>query len=128
MVKDALPAHFRSVRDRFPKVMAALDELGKAARQQGPLDTKTAHLIQLAASAAIQSEGAVHSHVQRATAAGATPEEIYHAIVLLVSTMGFPRVAAALSWVDDVLTTEDRGSPPQRTPAGHGSKPRKRRT
>ena len=128
MVKDALPAHFRSVRDRFPKVMAALDELGKAARQQGPLDTKTAHLIQLAASAAIQSEGAVHSHVQRATAAGATREEIYHAIVLLVSTMGFPRVAAALSWVDDVLTTEDRGSPPQRTPAGHGSKPRKRRT
>ena len=106
MVKDALPAHFRSVRDRFPKVMAALDELGKAARQQGPLDTKTAHLIQLAASAAIQSEGAVHSHVQRATAAGATPEEIYHAVVLLVSTMGFPRVAAAISWADDVLKVE----------------------
>lgn len=128
MVKDELPTHFRSVRDRFPKVMEALDELGKAAGQQGPLDAKTAHLIQLAASAAIQSEGAVHSHVQRATAAGATPEEIYHAVVMLVSTVGFPRVAAALSWVDDVLKTEDRGSPHRRTSAGRSSKSQKRRT
>ncbi len=103
MSKNKLPAHFTSIRSRFPKVMEALDQLGKAARQEGPLETKTAHLVQLAAAAAIQSEGAVHSHVQRATAAGATPDEIYHAVLLLLSTIGFPKVAAALSWVDDVL-------------------------
>lgn len=103
MVEDKLPVHFASVRERFPKVMAALEELGKAARQQGPLENKTAHLIQLAAAAAIQSEGAVHSHTQRAVAAGATSDEIHHTVVILVSTIGFPRVAAALSWVDDVL-------------------------
>ncbi len=103
MAKRRLPVHFSSVQDRFPKVMEALEELGKAARQQGPLEDKTAHLVQLAAAAAIQSEGAVHSHIRRATAAGATPDEIYHAILLLVSTIGFPKVAAALSWVDDVL-------------------------
>ena len=103
MADDQVPAHFASVRDRFPKIMEALEELGKAARQQGPLDNKTAHLIQLAAAAAIQSEGSVHSHTQRAKAAGATPDEIHHAVLLLVSTIGFPRVAAALSWVDDVL-------------------------
>jgi 4-carboxymuconolactone decarboxylase len=103
MVEDHVPAHFTSMRDRFPKVMEALEELGKAARQQGPLDNKTAHLIQRAAAAAIQSEGAVHSHVQRATAAGATHDEIYHAVLLLVSTIGFPRLAAAISWVDDLL-------------------------
>ena len=83
--------------------MEALEALGSAARQQGPLENKTAHLVQLAAAAAIQSEGAVHSHAQRATAAGATSEEIYHAVLLLVSTIGFPKVAAAISWVDDVL-------------------------
>ena len=103
MPKDKLPAHFTSVQERFPKVMEALEELGKAARQQGPLENKTAHLIQLAAAAAIQSEGAVHSHVQRAIAAGASSDEIYHAVLLLVSTIGFPKVAATLSWVDDVL-------------------------
>jgi len=31
------------------------------------------------------------------------PEEIYHAIILLTSTIGFPTVAAALSWTDDVI-------------------------
>lgn len=108
MARKKLPAHFTSVRDRFPKVIEALEELGKAAREQGPLDDKTGHLVQLAAAAAIQSEGAVHSHVKRATAAGATPEEIYHAVLLLVSTIGFPKVAAAISWVDDVLKQEEQ--------------------
>jgi alkylhydroperoxidase/carboxymuconolactone decarboxylase family protein YurZ len=67
------------------------------------LDEKTGHLIQLAAAAASSSEGAVHSHVRRALEAGAQPDEIRHAVILLTSTIGFPRVAAALSWVDDVI-------------------------
>ena len=56
----------------------------------------------LAAAASLQSEGAVHSHTRRALEAGAAQEEIYHALVLLVSTIGFPKVAAAISWADDV--------------------------
>jgi 4-carboxymuconolactone decarboxylase len=111
MPKDKVPTHFASVQDRFPKVMNALEELGKAARQHGPLDNKTVHLIQLAAAAAIQSEGAVHGHVQRATEVGATPDEIYHAVVLLVSTIGFPRVATSLCWVDDVLRKQGKKVP-----------------
>jgi 4-carboxymuconolactone decarboxylase len=107
MPANELPVHFASIQDRFPKVMEALEELGKATRQQGPPDEKTTHLIQLAAAGAIQSEGAVHSHVRRAIAAGATSEEIYHVIVLLVSTIGFPRVAAAISWADDLVGKSD---------------------
>jgi 4-carboxymuconolactone decarboxylase len=45
----------------------------------------------------------VHSHVRRAVENGAPPEEIYHAIILLTSTIGFPTVSAALSWAEDVL-------------------------
>ena len=127
MPKDKVPSHFASVQERFPKVMKALEELGKAARQQGPLENKTAHLIQLGAAAAIQSEGAVHSHVQRAMAAGATTDEIYHAVMLLVSTIGFPRVAASLSWVDDVLKKHDDRTRPQRSRGGRSSKPEKKR-
>ena len=53
------------------------------------------------AAAAAHSEGSVHSHARRARKAGATADEIAHAILLLTSTIGFPAVAAALSWVDD---------------------------
>jgi len=44
----------------------------------------------------------VHSHARRALAAGATPEEIQHAVIALTSTIGFPNVMAALSWINDV--------------------------
>jgi 4-carboxymuconolactone decarboxylase len=103
--KLKLPEHYVSVRKRYPNVSVALEGLGSAVRNAGPLDIKTGHLIQLAAAAGTRSEGSVHSHVRRAIEAGATPEEIRHAMILLTSTIGYPAVAAALSWVDDVLET-----------------------
>jgi len=98
----AVPKHHLSVRERFPELAEAVDNLGATVRK-GPLDAKTGHLVKLAAAATNRSEGSVHSHARRALEEGATPEEIRHAVVLLTSTIGFPAVAAALSWVDDVL-------------------------
>jgi 4-carboxymuconolactone decarboxylase len=97
------PAQYANIMKKYKGLIKALDGLGKAAKAAGPLNAKTSELIQLAAAAAIHSEGSVHSHARRAIAAGAKPEEIRHAIVLLTSTIGFPTVSAALSWVDDVL-------------------------
>jgi 4-carboxymuconolactone decarboxylase len=91
------------MQERYPDVFSALEALGLAARNAGPLDPKIVHLIQLAAAAATRSEGAVHSHVRRALAEGATRDEIGHALVTIVSTVGFPTVSAALSWANDVL-------------------------
>jgi alkylhydroperoxidase/carboxymuconolactone decarboxylase family protein YurZ len=70
---------------------------------RGPVNERTAHLIQLAAAAAIRSEGAVHSHTRRAIESGATADEIHHALLILLSTIGMPNVVAAMSWADDVL-------------------------
>lgn len=103
MNEKNLPKWYQSIKVKHEKYINSLDELGKVIKQEGPLDEKTAHLIQLAAAAAIRSEGAVHSHARRALEAGAKPEEIYHAIILLTSTIGFPTVSAALSWIDDVI-------------------------
>lgn len=95
--------NFAWLLEKYDTVMEKHQELGMAVREAGPIDEKNSHLIQLAASAAAKAEGAVHSHVKRALAAGATPEEIYHAILLLTSTIGFPNVAAALSWAKDII-------------------------
>ena len=103
-----LPEQYLSIRKRFKKYFTAADNLGKAAKEAGPLDDKTAHLIQLGAAAAIRSEGSVHSHVRRALEAGATPDEIHHAIILLSSTIGFPTVSAAISWADDVIREQEK--------------------
>jgi AhpD family alkylhydroperoxidase len=97
------PKHYLTLKKRYRKVVDAVETLGQAVKLAGPLDEKSAQLIQLAAAAAIRSEGSVHSHVRRALEAGASPEEIRHALVLLTSTIGFPTVAAALAWAADIL-------------------------
>lgn len=101
-----LPKQYQSIQKRFKKYHTAVSKLGQALRDAGPLDDKTAHLIQLAGAAAIHSEGSVHSHARRAIEAGAKPEELYHAVMLLTSTIGFPTVSAAISWIDDTLEEE----------------------
>lgn len=97
------PGFYLNLTKKHPRYIAAVEALGEAVRGSGPLDSKTLHLVQLAAAAAIRSEGAVHSHVRRALAEGASADEIHHALISLTSTIGFPNVTASLSWCEDVL-------------------------
>ena len=97
------PRLYKSIRERFEEYGEVLGELGRISKDNGPIDTKTAHLIKLGASAAIHSQGAVHSHARRALEAGATEDELYHSLIIITSTVGFPTVAAAISWVDDIV-------------------------
>jgi len=100
--------HYQELAKNFPNVIAAVETLGAAIREAGPIPEKTAELIQLAGAAASQLEGSVHSHTRRAVQAGATSEEITHTLLLLVSTVGFPKVSAALRWSQDILKPEKK--------------------
>ena len=103
MPGKSFPPWYNFIKEKHPGFLEAVEGLGERVRQAGPLEAKTSHLIQLAAAAAIRSQGSVHSHTRRALQAGATPEEIIHALILLTSTIGFPNVSAALSWSYDVM-------------------------
>ena len=103
MAQEVKPAHYENLRTMYPGVLEQLEKLGQTVQQAGPLDAKTVHLIQMAAAAAKHSEGSVRSHARRASALGATPEEMRHALVALISTIGFPTVAAALAWLENEL-------------------------
>ncbi len=104
MTNKKIPSKlFSDIKSRFPQIFEAHENLGSTIRNTGPLDEKSLQLIQLAAAGAIQSEGAVHSHTRRALQAGASEDEIYHALLTLISTIGFPRVMATLSWARDIL-------------------------
>ena len=106
MPEETYPGWYAYLKKNHAKFISALEQLGETVRQAGPLAPKTSNLIQLAAAAAIRSEGSVHSHARRALQAGASAEEIYHTVILLTSTIGFPNTSAALSWVFDVLGEE----------------------
>jgi alkylhydroperoxidase/carboxymuconolactone decarboxylase family protein YurZ len=96
------PEAYREFMARFPKLGKAWDLAGEAG-SEGPLDAKTARLIKLAIAMGAMREGAVHSSVRKAIAAGATPDEIDQVTALCAGTMGFPSVVALYTWTRDVL-------------------------
>lgn len=108
MPKQSLPVPFERFAKRFPKAHAAYERLGKACHTSGPLDAKTRELVQLGMAIGIRSEGAAHSHVKKALEAGASPEEIRHAVLLGIPTLGLPTTVAAFTWVGDILDGSSR--------------------
>jgi 4-carboxymuconolactone decarboxylase len=98
-----LPGRFKDFIKKYPAVAKAYTQLGDAAQTAGPLDPKTRALVKLGIAIGMQHQGATHSHVRKAIEAGATPDEVRHAALLAVTTLGFPSMMAALSWVEDVV-------------------------
>lgn len=97
------PKRFRRFLEDHPAVGDAYQQLSAATRADGPLDARTAQLVKFGIAVGMQQEGAVHAHTRKALDAGCTPDELRHAVVLATTTLGFPRMMAAYSWVDDVL-------------------------
>lgn len=100
---NKLPGRFVEFQKRYPDVFKAYESLGAATQTAGPLDDPTKALVKLAIAVGARMEGAVHSHTRRAVEAGCTREEIRQVAVLSTTTMGFPAMMAALSWIDDIL-------------------------
>ena len=100
---EDFPKHYNKIKALYPDFFEVYEVLGETAKNAGPVDKRMAHLIQLAAAAAIRSEGGVHSHARRALEEGVSIEEIRHALLLLTPTIGFPTMMAAMSWIKDVI-------------------------
>ena len=102
-MSDHLPAVYLRFRDRFADVTAGQDALARAVDAVGPLDEKTKRLVKLGVAVGAQAEGAVRSNVRKALTAGASLEEIEQAILLGLTTRGFPATVAAWQWMTEVV-------------------------
>jgi 4-carboxymuconolactone decarboxylase len=103
---DYLPEVYQHFQRHFPKVKKAFDALGAAEHDAGPLGERERRLIKLGIAVGAESEGAVRSHVRKLLGIGVSEAEILHAIVLALTTIGFPATNAALSWAEEVLSEE----------------------
>jgi AhpD family alkylhydroperoxidase len=103
-MEKKLPSAYRRFASEHPRITQAYEALGDATLADGPLDRKTCELVKLGIAVGGRLEGAVHAHVRRALDAGATADEIRHAIRLALTTIGFPSMMSALSWANDVLS------------------------
>jgi len=98
-----LPKIYEKFSGKFPGVFKDFKQLGQTCREAGPLDQKSQDLIKLGIAIGANSRGGVMSSTRKALEAGATPDEIAHAVLLAMTTTGFPNMIAALGWVDEVL-------------------------
>lgn len=102
-----VPGFYREFLERFPDVGAAYTKLGAACKAAGPLDERTAELVKIGISIGAGMSGATHSHARKALEAGATRDEIVHAVLMATTTIGFPNMMRGLSWVQDVFAESD---------------------
>lgn len=101
-----LPKPYRRFGEQYAEIYQAYEGLGETIAKLSSLDQKTRELIKLGMAAACQSKSAVQSHTHRALEAGATAQEVEHALLLGITTLGFPTTMAALSWAKEAI--EDR--------------------
>jgi 4-carboxymuconolactone decarboxylase len=89
---------YSTFKEEFPDLSRQIDLTGNALREQGgPLDGRTCALVKLAAAAASGHQRALETHLAAAREAGVTEPEIMHALLLLVTTCGFPTFMEAYS-------------------------------
>ena len=101
-----LPKTFVAFSERFPELQQAHKQLGKALADAGPLDEKMRALVKLGVCVGAGRESALKSHIRRSLELGLTREEIEHALVLGMNSIGFPATVAAWQWAHEALSQE----------------------
>jgi alkylhydroperoxidase/carboxymuconolactone decarboxylase family protein YurZ len=101
-----LPEVFKEFQNKFQDISVKYDELALECHEWGLLDEKTRHLVKMGIAIGLSSEGAVRSHARRALAIGVSPDELRHAVLLALTTAGFPAMIAAMKWVEEVISKQ----------------------
>jgi 4-carboxymuconolactone decarboxylase len=101
-----VPGRFQEFAKKYPQIMTTYENLAGECRHSGPLSERDQALVKLGIAAGSHMEGLVRSQVRKSLDLGLNPEEIRHAIVLALTSIGFPRMMAALTWAEDILKEE----------------------
>ena len=95
---DDLHEIFTVFKKDFPEIYQGHEALGKKIHEEGgPLPDKVRWLVKVAVSGATGHMLALETHIAKARKAGATDEEIKHALLLIIQTVGFPSFMEAYS-------------------------------
>jgi len=85
-----VPGLYAEFRMKFPEILEQNERVGPDGARVGPLDEKTRALVKIGIAAASLHLTSVTTQVARAREAGATEDEIMHAMLLVIPTCGFP--------------------------------------
>ena len=101
-----VPERFKDFLKSYPKIATSYESLADTCHHAGPLNERERCLVKLGIAIGSAMEGSVHSQVRKGLDSGLKPEEIRHAFLLALTTIGFPGMMAALTWAEDILSKE----------------------
>ena len=88
----------KEFKKEFPAVYEGHQGLGKTIHEQsGPLPEKIRWLIKIAVSGATGHALSLETHILKGKESGLSNDEIKHALLLLIQTVGFPTFMEAYS-------------------------------
>ena len=97
------PKFYEEFLRKYPSVGAKYEELGDAIHELGPLNERDRALVKLAISGSHLFQSAFKAHIRKAVAVGLSREEIEHVALMMLPTVGFPTMMAALGIIDEQL-------------------------
>lgn len=101
------PVPYLQLQHEQPELIAAYERFAAEAHEAGPLSDRERRLVKLAISLTSPSEGATHSHARQALAAGIGIADLRHVAFLAATTIGFPAMMRALTWIMDVQDDDE---------------------
>jgi alkylhydroperoxidase/carboxymuconolactone decarboxylase family protein YurZ len=109
-MREKLPEHFMRFKGAHPEIYEAFEELGRRLHESGPLSERERRLVKLGIAIGLGMEGGVHSAVRFALSGGCSGDDVRHVVRLAITTIGWPRAQAAMSWVEDLAGEDEGGS------------------
>ena len=101
-----IPETYIEFTKQFPEVATAYETLAGECRESGPLKQRDQALVKLGIAIGSWTEGAIRSQVRKGLDIGLNPDEIRHAFIMALTSIGFAKMMAALTWVEDILEKE----------------------
>ena len=99
-----LPKPYVDFGERYPGILKQFEEIGRQCGEAGPLDGREKRLVKLGMAMATGSRGGIKSQTRRALDEGLSPDQIRHAALLSLPTIGFPAMIAAFGWIEEALS------------------------
>ena len=98
------PDYYTNLKKRYPKVTKSFDNLAADCSAAGPLDEKTQRMVKLGVAIGRGVEGDIQNLTMQALAEGITPDEVRHAVLLSVTTAGFPTMITSMQLVEEIIS------------------------
>jgi alkylhydroperoxidase/carboxymuconolactone decarboxylase family protein YurZ len=106
MRKPVQPPNIDQFQAKYPAIWDAFAKLAEQCHESGgPLDERSRRLVKLGIAIGFRHEGAVHSAARHALEGGLSPDDLMHAALLAVTTIGWPAAHAAMTWILDTAAT-----------------------